>query len=86
MALRHARQGRQCIERQLNIIATLRARGLPTDEAERVLLWLEEVQRSFENHYNRVLLDGRERIAQHKTALAAKSAPPPPVSRLDRQT
>jgi hypothetical protein len=42
MALRDVRQGRDCIQRQLKVIATLRDRGLPTDQAEAILRWLEE--------------------------------------------
>ena len=78
-ALRHVQRGRKCIERQLDVIAGLRARGLPTEEAERVLTWLEAVQRAFENHYNHALLDGQERASQHEPLAAI---PPPPVSSL----
>ena len=72
-------QGRKCIERQLNVIASLRGRGLPTDEAERVLIWLEEVPRSFEKHFNQGLLDGQERLAKYE-ALAAMPPPGSPGS------
>jgi hypothetical protein len=66
MALRDVRQGRDCIQRQLKVIATLRDRGLPTDQAEAILRWLEERQRQFEDHYNRALYDGLRRLELRK--------------------
>src|SRR5262249_13258233 len=62
MALRHVKTGRSCIMRQQNVIVTLRDKGLPTDQAEVVLQWLEEAQRGFEEHYKRVLSDGFQAI------------------------
>jgi hypothetical protein len=62
MALRHVHQGRDCIKRQLKVIATLRDRRLPTDQAKAVLLWLEDWQREFEAHYNSVLSNGFRRL------------------------
>lgn len=58
MALRHAKTGQDCIARQLKLIAVLRGKGLPTEEAETVLHWLEEVQRGFEDHYEKLLSAG----------------------------
>ena len=55
MALRHVRQGRRCIVRQVAVIASLRDRGLPTHQAEEVLLWVEDLQRQFESHCNDLL-------------------------------
>jgi hypothetical protein len=74
MALRHVQQGRECIKRQLKVIATLRERGVPTDQAEAVLLWLEEWQREFETHYNKVLSDGFRRIETAALSLEASAA------------
>jgi hypothetical protein len=69
MALRHAREGRGRILRQRAVIASLRNLGLPTGRAEEVLLWLEEWQRQFEDHYNNLLSDGFRRIEVAKGAL-----------------
>jgi hypothetical protein len=41
MALGHARTGRDCIVRQHGVIASLRDKNLPTEQAEIVLRWLE---------------------------------------------
>lgn len=57
-ALRHVETGRRCITRQLDVIAALGGKGLPTEQAEAVLQWLEETQRGFEDHYRKVLSDG----------------------------
>jgi hypothetical protein len=67
MALRHVRQGQDCIERQHKVIANLRDRGLPTDQAEGVLCWLEEWQRQFEEHYNRVLSDAQVELERRRS-------------------
>jgi hypothetical protein len=58
MALRHVQEGRRRIQRQLGVISTLRDRRLPTDRTEDVPLWLEEVQRRFEEDYNMLLSRG----------------------------
>jgi hypothetical protein len=58
MALRHVREGRRCIQRQVGIISNLRARRLPTDMAEGVLHWMEEMQLRFEDDYNNLLSYG----------------------------
>jgi hypothetical protein len=55
MALRHVKTGQGCIVRQHHVIGTLRDKGLPTEQAEIVLEWLEEAQRGFEDHYKKVL-------------------------------
>ena len=62
MALRHVQKGRECIGRQMRVLTGLRDKDLPTDEAERVLLWLEETQRQFEAHYRNLLDAGSRRI------------------------
>jgi hypothetical protein len=69
MALRHVQTGRRCITRQLNVVATLRSKGLPTAEAETVLQWLEETQQTFEGHYQKVLSDGFADTDAGSTAL-----------------
>lgn len=70
MALRHVDTDRRCIMRQLDVIATLRGRGLPTEQAETVLQWLEETQSEFEQHYRRLLSDGFAQIKRaNKTSL-----------------
>jgi predicted transposase YdaD len=74
MALRHVQTGRRCIMRQLDVIATLRGKGLPTEQAEAVLQWLGEMQREFEQHYRDVLSDGFPQIERGKG-----------VPRLDKQ-
>jgi hypothetical protein len=72
MALRHVKTGRGCIVRQQNIIATLRDKGLPIQQAEAVLVWLEEVQRGFEDHYKQALSDGFVAVPR------ARDLSPPP--------
>jgi hypothetical protein len=62
MALRHVREGQACIARQIRVLANLRENGLPTEQAERVLLWLKETQRQFEEHYRSLLAIGAERV------------------------
>jgi hypothetical protein len=57
MALRHVKTGQGCIVRQQNVVATLRRKGLPTEQAEAVLVWLEDTQREFEQHYRQALSD-----------------------------
>ena len=54
MAMRHVQEGHACIARQLKLIAKLRERGQPTQRAEEVLLWMEEIQRTFEEDYETV--------------------------------
>ena len=54
IANQHVRQGREYIARQLEIILRLRAKGLPTEEAERLLDRFEELQRSHEAHLERL--------------------------------
>jgi hypothetical protein len=61
-ALRHVRTGRECLNRQYDVIERLRLRGLPTDEAERALGWLLEMQRTFEDDYKCLLGDGYEKL------------------------
>ena len=70
MALRHVQKGRECIRRQTRVLASLRDKGLPTDQAERVLVWLEETQRQFEEHYHN-LLDGGSRLIELRNIDAA---------------
>jgi hypothetical protein len=60
--LRHVRTGRECLKRQYGVIERLRLRRLPTGEAERILGWLEEMQRVFENDYKRLLSEGQGRL------------------------
>ncbi len=62
MALRHVRQGQECIARQLRVLATLREKGLPTDQAEDVLRWLEQTPRRFEEHFRILASRGAERV------------------------
>jgi hypothetical protein len=62
LALRHVHTGRDCLKRQYGVIEKLRAQRLPTDEAERILRWLEEMQRAFEDDYKRLLSEGQERL------------------------
>jgi hypothetical protein len=69
MALRHVQKGQECIGRQLRVLAALKGKGLPADQAERVLLWLEETQLQFEEHY-RILLGGC-RLIEPKNIAAA---------------
>jgi hypothetical protein len=73
MALRHVQSGRRCIERQFGVIAALRSKDLATEQAEAVLEWLEETQRTFEDHYKKVLSDG---LAAIDVADSAFSPPP----------
>jgi hypothetical protein len=70
MALRHVNTGRRCILRQADVIATLRGKDLPIEEAESVLHWLEETQRGFEDHYRKLLSDGFALIELANKALA----------------
>jgi len=70
MALRHVRTGRSCILRQANVVAVLRDKSLPTEQAESVLRWLEETQRGFEDHYRKLLSDGFAAIDLVKDAPA----------------
>ncbi|HZZ62328.1 MAG TPA: hypothetical protein VFE63_14345 [Roseiarcus sp.] len=70
MALRHVRGGRACIERQVRVLATLRKRGLPTEQADRVLLWLEEAQRQFEEHYRNLARGVAERVEPKNIGVA----------------
>ena len=51
IAMRHVQQGRDCVRRQLDLIAKLRERGLPTGQAEEIFIWLDETQRAFEVDY-----------------------------------
>jgi hypothetical protein len=73
MALRHVKTGRRCIMRQFNLIAVLRGKGLPTEEAETVLHWLEEVQRGFEDHYEKLLSEG---LARNRMGRRGDTLPP----------
>lgn len=61
-ALRHVREGVVLLKRQEEIIERLRARRLPTDEAEGVLVWLSERQIEFEAHYKLLMKNGYERL------------------------
>jgi hypothetical protein len=69
MALRHVQTGRGCIMRQQNVIASLRGKRLPTEEAEAVLHWLEETQRGFEEHYKKILSEGLAGIEEGYKAI-----------------
>ena len=62
VALQHVEEGRRCIARQLNVIKSLWRRGLPIEQAEEVLLCLEEAQRTHEGHYREVFSNGWKRI------------------------
>jgi hypothetical protein len=73
MSLRHVQTGRWCIVRQQNVIITLRDKGLPTEQAEAVLHWLEETQRGFEAHYKQVLSEGFAEIEWGYEALGVLS-------------
>jgi hypothetical protein len=61
MALRHVRGSRERIKRQYDVIERLRCHGLPTDQAEAVLQWLNDMQVRFENDYERILRDSEEK-------------------------
>ena len=61
-SLRHVQKGRAIIRKQYEVIERLHASRLPTLEAENVLKWLKEVQRSFEESYGKVLEEGQERL------------------------
>jgi hypothetical protein len=64
MALRHLRGGGECIKRQYDVIERLRSRGLPTDQAEAVLQWLNDMQVEFEDDYKRILRDSEENFGK----------------------
>jgi hypothetical protein len=61
-ALRHIQRGRQCVQRQYDVIDRLNIRGLSTDEAERLLDWLKEMQLTFVNDYKQLLRKGQEAL------------------------
>jgi hypothetical protein len=69
VALRHVQTGRRCILRQFGVIATLQSKGLPTEQAKNVLKWLEETQREFEDHYQKVLSEGFAAIERPQAKL-----------------
>ena len=69
MALRHVKTGQACITRQQTVIATLRNKSLPTEQAQAVLDWLEEAQRGFEDHYKQALSDGFVAIQRARSVL-----------------
>jgi hypothetical protein len=50
MVMRHVRQGREHLARQLQLIQRLNAKGLRTGEAERLLSNMEDLQRLHEAH------------------------------------
>jgi hypothetical protein len=49
MALRHVNTEQRCVLRQVDVIATLRGKDLPTEQAQSVPHSLEETQRGFED-------------------------------------
>jgi hypothetical protein len=55
---RHVAIGARCLAKQFALIARLRRRGLPTDEAEALLILFEDIQRQHLEHLAR--LEARE--------------------------
>ena len=58
-------------------LRTLSAKKLPTEEAETVLHWLQEMQRKFEERYHKLLTRGLRGVDLGYTALES----PPQVGR-----
>jgi hypothetical protein len=54
MAQRHVREGEEHLAHQRDLIGWLRQRGYPTDEAERLLFNLEDLQRLHQDHVARL--------------------------------
>jgi hypothetical protein len=54
MARRHVREGELHLANQRNLVTWLRQRGHPTDEAERLLFNLEDLQRLHQDHVARL--------------------------------
>ena len=54
MVRRHVRDGAQAVARQREMIEHLREEGLPSDEAQRLLLQFEDLQRQHEQHLQRL--------------------------------
>lgn len=58
MVRRHIRDGAGHIAKQRALIARLRQKGLPTEEAEALLVTFEDMQRQHEDHLARVEASG----------------------------
>jgi DNA-binding transcriptional MerR regulator len=61
MLRRHVRQGEEHIAKQHAIIARLKARGLPIEEAKRLLATFEDLQRQHEAHLARAEDEERQK-------------------------
>lgn len=55
MVRRHVEEGAEHIAKQRALIARLRQRGLPTQEAESLLVTFEDLQRQHEDHLARTV-------------------------------
>lgn len=55
MVRRHVEEGAEHIAKQCALIARLRQKGLPTDEAEALLVTFEDMQRQHEDHLARAM-------------------------------
>ncbi|TGD94057.1 hypothetical protein [Methylobacterium nonmethylotrophicum] len=60
MVHRHVEVGARLIAKQRALIARLRQRDLPTEQAEALLILFEDVQRQHEEHLAPLGLPGRE--------------------------
>lgn len=60
MVQRHVEIGAQLIAKQRALIARLRQRDLPIEQAEALLILFEDVQRQYEEHLARLELPARE--------------------------
>jgi hypothetical protein len=63
MVRRHIEVGDRHIAKQRALIARMRQRDLPTEEAEALLILFEDVQRQHEEHLARLEARGREEPA-----------------------
>ncbi|CAO4182699.1 hypothetical protein [Methylorubrum populi] len=63
MVRRHVKDGAMHVAEQRALIARLRQRGLPTEEAESLLVTFEDVQLQHEDHLARAEASEREEPA-----------------------
>ena len=54
MVRRHVEQGHKCIAKQRALIAHLKGDGLPSNDAEALLVTFEDIQRQHEDHLARI--------------------------------
>jgi hypothetical protein len=62
LALEHVQKGRAKIKRQYELIGELRRDGHSIEEAERILIQLENLQIELESHYHKLLNDSQEKL------------------------